>query len=84
MTMQKLSGGNLLECGHTQVISTFRYAAYRTGRNQRPVWCVECNNWSNILPVPITDEPQEETVDEGVDSPGGIVLDFPVNEDTDG
>jgi hypothetical protein len=78
--MQKISGGNPLECSHTQVISAFRYAAYQSGRNQRPVWCVECNDWSNIVPAPITDEPQEEDVDEGVDSPGDIVLDFPENE----
>jgi hypothetical protein len=77
--MQKISGGNLLECGHTQVISAFRYSAYQTGRNQRPVWCIECNSWSNITPAPITEEPQEEVVD-GLDNPGGVVLDFPVNE----
>lgn len=81
--MQKLSGGNLLECGHDQVISAFRYAAYNAGYNQRPVWCVECNGWSNILPAPTLvggiDDP-EEVVNEEVDSPGGIVLDFPIDE----
>lgn len=73
--MQKISGGNLLECGHTQVISAFRYAAYQAGLNQRPVWCVECAGWTNILPVPIT-----ETQEEEVDNPGGVVLEFPVDE----
>ena len=54
--MQKISGGNLLQCGHSQVISAFRYAAYQAGLNQRPVWCVECNGWSHILPAPITED----------------------------
>lgn len=74
--MQKISGGNLLECGHNQVISAFRYAAYQAGLNQRPVWCVECNGWTNILPAPIT-EPEVEEVDNLPDN----VLDFPHDED---
>ena len=62
--MQKISGGNLLECGHSQVISAFRYSAYQAGLNQRPVWCVECNGWSNILPAPITESEVDKTEDD--------------------
>lgn len=55
--MYKLGGGNTLACGHTQIISQFRFAAYKAGLEQRPVWCVECNNWSQIIPAPIEEEP---------------------------
>jgi hypothetical protein len=74
--MQKISGGSPLECGHQQVISAFRYSANQMGINQRPVWCVECNDWSNILPAPTL-----VALDEEVDNPGGDVLDFPVDDD---
>ena len=81
--MQKISGGNTLQCGHAQVISAFRYAAYQAGLNQRPVWCVECNGWVNILPAPITakeeDEEKEEETSE-VDKPNLVVLEFPEDE----
>jgi hypothetical protein len=70
---------SLLECGHTQPLSAFRLAAHYAGYNQRPVWCIECNNWSNMVPAPIIEPKEEEPVDE-VDNPGGIVLDFPVDE----
>lgn len=69
--MQKISGGNLLECGHNQVISAFRYAAYQAGLNQRPVWCIECHGWSNILPAPTAIggiEDSEDIVDNSEDS----------------
>ena len=54
--MQKLAGGNLLECGHHQVISSFRKAAHDAGYTQRPVWCIECNDWRYLNPNNIIDK----------------------------
>jgi len=55
--MQKLSGGQLLECGHSQVLSEFRQRIALSGLEQRPVWCIECTDWTRVLP---SIEPDQE------------------------
>lgn len=48
--MEKLAGGKALSCGHTQVLSEHRMRLAAAGYEQSPVFCVECGDWSNILP----------------------------------
>lgn len=48
--MNKLAGGNLLACGHYQVVSNLRSRFAAAGRVQHPVFCIECDDWSDLLP----------------------------------
>lgn len=60
--MEKLSGGFVLDCGHTQVVSESRATLARTGKQQHSVWCIDCDAWSKLQPVS-SDTSQEETLD---------------------
>lgn len=58
--MKKLSGGTHLECGHTQVLSEYRLALAHAGAVQRPVWCIECEDYSTVVPhVPVNSQEDE-------------------------
>lgn len=48
--MKKLAGGNQLSCEHRQWISPLRARIAAQGLQQRPVWCVECEDWVGVVP----------------------------------
>lgn len=48
--MRKLAGGNPLECGHSQVLSDHRTRLASAGFEQKPAWCVECEDWRRVIP----------------------------------
>jgi hypothetical protein len=57
--MKKLSGGPRLDCGHAQQVSERRMALASQGHEQHSVWCIECDNWSRLTPVSVTEQEKE-------------------------
>lgn len=59
--MKKLSGGSRLSCGHQQVLSPYRIKLATAGLEQNPVWCLECDDWTNVQPthVPVNEQENE-------------------------
>lgn len=51
----KIAGGNILDCGHQQVVSEQRQRVAATGVEQRPVWCIECNAYQRLAPYYIVE-----------------------------
>lgn len=66
----KLAGGDQLECGHYQVVSPYRSRLASEGYEQELVWCVECSDWSRLIPV----QTAREIVQESLDNPDSSVL----------
>lgn len=50
----KLAGGNILDCGHSQVLGEDRLKLAAAGMEQHPVWCIDCSDWVRVAPDPIT------------------------------
>lgn len=44
------AGTFLLDCGHTQVVSSFRATIAANGLEQHNVWCTVCTTWSRLAP----------------------------------
>lgn len=66
MTMSlppKLAGGNVLDCGHQQVLGEDRLRLASQGMEQHPVWCIDCGDWARIAPwvsIELSEEKTEE------------------------
>jgi hypothetical protein len=50
----KIAGGNLLDCGHYQVLSAYRLKLSAYGQEQSSVWCVECQDYTRLAPYAAT------------------------------
>lgn len=44
------AGAFLLDCGHTQIVSSFRATIAANGLEQHNVWCHVCTDWSRLAP----------------------------------
>lgn len=53
--LRKLAGGVYLDCGHQQHVSELRIRVASEGKEQKPVWCIECENWSRLAPKNISE-----------------------------
>jgi hypothetical protein len=40
-----------LDCGHSQIVSALRVRLANAGHEQKPVYCVQCNDWTRLSPV---------------------------------
>jgi len=49
----------LLDCGHEQVVSSYRVRVASEGHEQHAVFCVTCSEWARLAPS----EPQIQTQD---------------------
>lgn len=48
--LTRQAGSFPLDCGHTQVVSSFRATIAADGLEQHKVWCVDCDTWSRLAP----------------------------------
>ena len=39
------SHGLMLECGHKQRVTDFRFSLSKSGQEQHAVWCIICDAW---------------------------------------
>jgi hypothetical protein len=44
------AGSFLLDCGHQQVVSSFRATIAADGLEQHKVWCTTCEEWARLSP----------------------------------
>jgi hypothetical protein len=58
--MNKIAGGWQLNCGHRQVISTYRVILASEGREQHSIFCLECNDWTTLAPSPVNETNDKE------------------------
>lgn len=57
--MKKLSGGSELSCGHTQQLSERRLAIANAGQEQHSIYCMDCEDWSRVVPVIVTSQEED-------------------------